>query len=862
MVYDDVIFLPSCDINLFLEGIPEERQSVPVRMVGRDWIDSDSEYELDTLNSWKAAFYPGSQDVVELIDDGGVKKLKPLKKGTVFMIAYYKEGTQGAHYLPVRVRVHGKVGSLWFSGILPYNRMSIPRKEGYYRQAPFIGHHHGESLDLTGHGYADFTPSDPSYFDVSDFDYVGFKPGQEIVEHAYSFLDVKMEGDGETLFTGSVPVYLTDPIVGPHEALERIGTPGPVAERRNLLFLPEGFEDSPDDQKMFKQIARLVTYELVARRRHSPFDLLTESFNYWYSWIPSPEPGVTVAPYVNGKKAPIPEWYETTEKGLTKPYDLRELVALVGLPGSDDWSKPFADKVPEFKSGVPDFDETRLAEDVYLKWQEQVGSLLDQVDTAFGFNQGARWGDRNSGWASGSSFDTTDSVLHQCAYEWFKPNTAARLPEPDPRRRGLSVRRLDEIIAYAETLADPKAESADKTSGSVNYRVGKVWTPDWSPDEDAEHREVFSHGLICVIVKSAHSGGVRMSDTRNGGAVIAISIGADNSHYYPPSSLSVDTAMIHRVGDVLAHELGHAFQLGDEYEENNGPVPVGRTDNNYDNIHREDTVWSAAPASNTVAAEIDPSKIKWGWLHRVDVAGVLDQPSGFAAGGIIVLTLGANTDMKEWKRREGVDTVCLREAPELNPGYWLAQSSVGQPAKLLTGLTLVNVSEADSILTLHYPVTSVTLNYAAGAAVFIPETTGEGADKFLIEQAVMDWMTTKKNALSRNHSATAPENCDAKAPKNKADDIPPEIPGFEHPSNTYRVIGLYEGGETWTCKVYRPAGACKMRSHYAAHEEGQYCFVCKYMLVNRIDPSLLGKLDGEYPAFVSILKLGAAEPTP
>src|SRR5262249_12533566 len=59
------------------------------------------------------------------------------------------------------------------------------------------------------------------------------------------------------------------------------------------------------------------------------------------------------------------------------------------------------------------------------------------------------------------------------------------------------------------------------------------------------------------------------------------------------------------------------------------------------------------------------------------------------------------------------------------------------------------------------------------------------------------------------------------------------------------VIGIYEGGRYHDCGVFRPAGRCKMRT---GHDKTMpFCHVCRYLLVDRVDPTKHGELDDIYP---------------
>jgi hypothetical protein len=59
---------------------------------------------------------------------------------------------------------------------------------------------------------------------------------------------------------------------------------------------------------------------------------------------------------------------------------------------------------------------------------------------------------------------------------------------------------------------------------------------------------------------------------------------------------------------------------------------------------------------------------------------------------------------------------------------------------------------------------------------------------------------------------------------------------------------VYEGAAGFAGAAYRPAGQCKMRSSEAKPEkgEGEFCFVCKWLIVNNVDPGLHALLDKRF----------------
>jgi len=78
---------------------------------------------------------------------------------------------------------------------------------------------------------------------------------------------------------------------------------------------------------------------------------------------------------------------------------------------------------------------------------------------------------------------------------------------------------------------------------------------------------------------------------------------------------------------------------------------------------------------------------------------------------------------------------------------------------------------------------------------------------------------------------------------------------WKNNNRTADLIGLYEGGGGYGCGIYRPAGRCKMRESSLSDSfdfskrdlrSTDFCFVCMYLIVEQIDPSVLQELDRYY----------------
>jgi hypothetical protein len=67
--------------------------------------------------------------------------------------------------------------------------------------------------------------------------------------------------------------------------------------------------------------------------------------------------------------------------------------------------------------------------------------------------------------------------------------------------------------------------------------------------------------------------------------------------------------------------------------------------------------------------------------------------------------------------------------------------------------------------------------------------------------------------------------------------------GMNSPS-TSQIVGLYTGGVRTGCGIFHPTGTCMMRNHQP--EVSMFCHVCRYALVDLIDPTRHGTINIDY----------------
>jgi len=117
--------------------------------------------------------------------------------------------------------------------------------------------------------------------------------------------------------------------------------------------------------------------------------------------------------------------------------------------------------------------------------------------------------------------------------------------------------------------------------------------------------------------------------------------------------------------------------------------------------------------------------------------------------------------------------------------------------------------------------------------LFLPLRDTSGNLIFVVEKKVIDTLKLINLPLNKNQ--------DTRQINREADD-PVDIANFKPPCKSYKLLGLYEGASRWTGMVYRPAGLCKMRDQ----ANGEFCHVCKYLIVNRVDPGNHALMDKKY----------------
>jgi hypothetical protein len=872
----DIVLFPHCDLHVALNGTPPLR----IRIMRRELAADEMSYELSPpifippipaiefdflapYNPVPPAPGPNRlQRFVRIEPDGTVT---PLAVGTNLV-----QARMGEFYIIFRIQVHDRILGWWFgttSMTVPLDRVIFHSQPSIY--ALFSDDPSGTDLvgDITGHGYVTLTPNNPARFVVNaDGRLRGVSEGEDGILNG-TFLGVP----------NSIPIKVVD-YAKTRKKLEYVQIPDVEhpQDMHNLLFVSEGFRD----KDKFDEVVKEVVEEMFDKPRHSPYNLLEDRFNIWKVYEPSTQVGLTVGYRVNDEDlvGPIKKGYIIPferelpdNKGM---FTVRELVQRVGLPGRNE-TRSTADLITLWSSqSLTDFHPNRVNENVVTAWKrsKSVG-ILEARDTFFGFILGSRNADRRSvevrlaDIISEPASDTPALMgpFINRLYEWFQ-TADQRSISPDPRRHPPELQDDGQTNAGSSVL---------RYIGGLRVpfntpEVSQEWLPNVPPPPTqpppAQPRVVLkrSRGLIAIIANENLTGGTNL----NNNTLTISSVGEDLSVAFAyvnqgnervmkrnlPPSIEPDTDA---VINTVTHELGHSFALGDEYEDVGGDDPSAALapgeDLPEDNLTRIGAIFF--DQNFMTNRKIELAKVKWFGLARFRLSDVLIKDSEIVSGQIKVtidkrfigkwLAASKKPGNLAGLRRIAFAPTKAATGPDIPATFTPEGSQLpinSNRDHLLSGLTIANVKEADGTILLSVPPSPSALpNFPVGSLVFIPRLVSPTQVDVIVEKEVVIHMSQKQLPLNKNTDVSA---------VNDEEDEPVDISGIKAPCKAYRLVGIYEGAFHHSGLLYRPTGLCKMRK--ATEEgtgDGEFCFVCKYLIVNRVGPHLHDLLDKlHYPS--------------
>jgi len=563
----------------------------------------------------------------------------------------------------------------------------------------------------------------------------------------------------------------------------------------NILFLPDGFVASERDA--YETLVMGVVNLLSVMPHTRPFDILGKRLNYFTAWVPSPSAGTSplfemIRITQTGTKAEGMDFPDPTPPPaapLLPVLKLGQLIFTVGLPlpDRDHPGDPLGDEnhgnLHDWLKLYDSPEASQVDRVVYNQWLALTSRvLLNETDTAFTVCAGDR--------------PTADPH--------FTPTTTQFHP-----LRGMR----DDLDTFLRALQDENGNS-----------VPDVWS-----------RGSADAALVVFLTRCMFFSG---SNNKRGGGARYIVNSLDRRDSVPmkqnptngwdfevepvPDKASID------LWTSNAHELGHSFQLADEYGGGG-------------EISEEEAAKLATKPNVQAASDLDAvpamstAKIKWRW-PRIQRAGILaadvTDASGIGAGPF---TLTLQPGHGESFAKDDFARLRTRKLLEAT----------------LSGRIRITAVAGDTLKADGIPGEAfLPSQWKAGSVVIVPKRQDDphfpdvlGDDQLLIAASTLARMDQFHNPLNMLESDPPDTVSTVELPVPTAARLFPNGQAPKPPAFSSWYVGLFDNGDTWDTGVYRPTGICLMsRQHFINKDTGidtayQFCPVCRYWLVDLIDPS-------------------------
>lgn len=643
--------------------------------------------------------------------------------------------------------------------------------------------------------------------------------------------------------------------------------PGPskVNEATNILFLSEGFKK--EEKNDFEAIVNGIVYNTRTYRTFRPLSYdLADSINYWMAFVPSPEAGVSVQPLCVAF---------VENSALMKANDLNETMPQRPLPGTNRWSlanlfyevgypvpKDDADlinepenqisKLNEWKafygkdSNGEEFTEDRVR-NVYKAWKGLAKTrisgvekdarflLLNEKDSGFGFGMGER-----------PRLEQTNVFPSETSRD---PLTLAF------QHRRITRRDFEDFLSHLRhgttTIGDRWASGKDRRMVVIIARIERG---------RAANNDRNGYIFLEIEKKISHT----CKATSDGYDLVPVNLG-----------ITKKSGWIHQASLVLFHELAHSLGLGDEYGEFDAPSSPAEEHELeeqakfFGNVQPESEL-----RSSTAGVRLDSAKVKdhlkWFW-PRIEQAGTLlsaplapgqtnPAPAAFVSGQVFKFKLYPG-QAKVFKKD---DIVLLRKRPvyeEDKPSPWLTVE--GDPVgDMVEARVFVDTTRIPTIPDSgHYPANSLLYKpvLPPGKPIHVP--TGLHFVLHLIAPTIHRHIITTRGPLdtplenpqracdpaqNKARDKKSPYIIPTNLPANLIDNLPPKA-HEKLSKQKYLIIGLYESGQQYYCGGFHPGGVCLMSDDRRHHRSmTRFCQVCRYVLVDLINPTKHGAIDQLY----------------
>ena len=662
----------------------------------------------------------------------------------------------------------------------------------------------------------------------------------------------------------------TKPTLAVARKITRVNSrvPANFANKTNILFIPDGFQSGEKD--LFNQIVERLVKSLQDDLPTFPYNVLKDSINYWRlqdaDFLASVDQNVSMLGELDivgrrissGKLVPFP----VKPPPSATTWKLEHMVYMVGLPVPSDTRT-----IAQLKTLYDNIVESKISSKVFGDWRA-LGDrkLINERDTALGMvlNDHPRVDDDPDPLAvfhnrrtTANQFTAFIEALQDggtpVGKTWTSGNDKGKVCIiARSERNGGTEQRTH----FCVTLG---AGTEDKLQAVTGLRRGIDLIPMKLTDEHGKLISLSPEVVITIAHESAHTFGLQ--DEYGGGLSFPpeLKLGIIGTGNVQPASelipFSTGTIAQEDIRWVLPR-IKAAGVLTAAPVPSGGNFTVTLVTARAGDFAKDDIVrlrkrdFLADPVLNS-----DPFQVHDVQLDQVSInpfPGTTIAAGEFPAGSRLIAT---NTG--------SIATIALEPSPSIFGGNVLdvvlrpgqdANFNNGNVVRLrknaFSGRFKVAASPFANQLTLT-PLAGTTVPpfIAAGDLLIatVPASLSPlGDDLSIIAPKILSHIGSKGGPLNarketpRRPCVAASDSGSVMTPTNLPDGLRKGKPDIKA-----NIVGLYEGGYMFDCGIFHPAGLCIMRTARASRT-ARFCHVCRYLIIDRVDPLIHKELDQIY----------------